>query len=460
MPSPRILRSLDVMLGHAEAAVGRRDWDGVADAARRVLAVDDSNEDALSFLSIAGADLGIAVAHAAVSLPTTASTRPLLIAIEDEVQAHPSAAQATPASASIAAPTRVAARTPAQVAVPGEDTHASWRRSIGMPPETANAAVESLATTVLPPAARGEREATTAAPYRIVAPDALSTPTPSDAGDAGRETATRTSRRRRLVIIGSYEAPRFAALPTRGPLVLTAGIIAATIALTFTAPMPAGSRPLLARTVESAAPADAVSPPPVLDAPAVAEARPELPATATPPSVAPIAAPPVVVAPIAVPPVVVAPLPPAPRRYQGALRGTFGRLVAVNGCEWDTPFEASVEALLTRASDGRTSGTATSLVSVSYVVTNTPVGATCNGSEVSAEANGPIAGNDGRFDSVLVGPRELAISFSGASSGEALVGDATVRRILTTVSTFGGTAVTRVSEPISLVLRVSPVSRN
>lgn len=49
MYRPRIQRSIDVVLDQAEAAVARQDGDGVADAARRVLAIDTANEDAAAF---------------------------------------------------------------------------------------------------------------------------------------------------------------------------------------------------------------------------------------------------------------------------------------------------------------------------------------------------------------------------------------------------------------------------
>ena len=53
MPSERIQRQIDRLLDEAEAAATDKDWPHVADCARKVLAVDADNEDAVSFLSMA-----------------------------------------------------------------------------------------------------------------------------------------------------------------------------------------------------------------------------------------------------------------------------------------------------------------------------------------------------------------------------------------------------------------------
>ena len=53
MPSERIQRQIDRLLDEAEAAATEKDWPRVADCARKVLAVDADNEDAVSFLSMA-----------------------------------------------------------------------------------------------------------------------------------------------------------------------------------------------------------------------------------------------------------------------------------------------------------------------------------------------------------------------------------------------------------------------
>jgi len=52
MPSERVQRQIDRLLDQAEAAAGEEDWARVADCARKVLAVDVSNEDAAAFLSM------------------------------------------------------------------------------------------------------------------------------------------------------------------------------------------------------------------------------------------------------------------------------------------------------------------------------------------------------------------------------------------------------------------------
>ncbi len=71
---------------------------------------------------------------------------------------------------------------------------------------------------------------------------------------------------------------------------------------------------------------------------------------------------------------------------------------------------------------------------------------------MSADASGPIIGGGGQLSGFFVGARELTISFVGTYSDEALVGNATIQRSLSTMSTFGGTNVTKVSAPANLVL--------
>ena len=56
MPSERIQRQIDRLLDEAEAALATRDWAAVSEAARAVLAIDEANEDALSFLKMAEAN--------------------------------------------------------------------------------------------------------------------------------------------------------------------------------------------------------------------------------------------------------------------------------------------------------------------------------------------------------------------------------------------------------------------
>ena len=107
------MRSLDVILGQAEAAVERRDWDSVADAARRVLAVDDANEDALAFLSMALPSLDVAPPRATVPQPPAERATPLLVAIEDELRTHPGGYDTARGSAVALAPLAVAVAAPA-----------------------------------------------------------------------------------------------------------------------------------------------------------------------------------------------------------------------------------------------------------------------------------------------------------------------------------------------------------
>ncbi len=53
MPSERIQRQIDRLLDEAEKAASEKDWPHVVDCARKVLAVDADNEDAVAFLSMA-----------------------------------------------------------------------------------------------------------------------------------------------------------------------------------------------------------------------------------------------------------------------------------------------------------------------------------------------------------------------------------------------------------------------
>lgn len=426
------MRSLDVILGQAEAAVERRDWDSVADAARRVLAVDDANEDALAFLSMALPGLDVAPPRATVPQPPAERATPLLVAIEDELRTHPGGYDAARGSAVALAPLAVAVAAPAPA-------HA-LAAPVTTDREAAPAPLRTITPTpsgaaILAPAATGAGTAL----ERPVTPvsDAISTP---------RSTWSVLARRRHLILVRTARAPRrVLAVSARGPLLLTAGIITATIALTSMGATRDEAMPLAARVVESAS-----TPVPAAALAAPAPAPVSLPSTTTAPPepVVSIAPPVVVAAPPPPPPVVV----PAARRYQGTFRGSMGRIVAVNGCEWDTPFEASVNATLSPTSDGSISGTAASLVQISYVVTNTPVGATCNPGLVSADASGPIIGGGSQLSGSFVGARELTISFVGTYSDEVLVGNATIQRSLSTMSTFGGTNVTKVSAPANLVL--------
>jgi hypothetical protein len=56
MTSERMRRRLDGFLDEAEAAAARQEWELVEGAARAALAIDETNEDALTFLKIATAN--------------------------------------------------------------------------------------------------------------------------------------------------------------------------------------------------------------------------------------------------------------------------------------------------------------------------------------------------------------------------------------------------------------------
>ena len=70
MPSERIQRQIDRLLDEAEAAAGEKNWPAVVDCARKVLAVDPSNEDALAFLTMAAGDDAVPPAAAASEAPS------------------------------------------------------------------------------------------------------------------------------------------------------------------------------------------------------------------------------------------------------------------------------------------------------------------------------------------------------------------------------------------------------
>ena len=55
MPSERIQRRSEALLDQADEAVDANDWPLVADKARAVLAINETNEDALAFLKMAEA---------------------------------------------------------------------------------------------------------------------------------------------------------------------------------------------------------------------------------------------------------------------------------------------------------------------------------------------------------------------------------------------------------------------
>src|SRR5690606_3470035 len=137
---------------------------------------------------------------------------------------------------------------------------------------------------------------------------------------------------------------------------------------------------------------------------ATAEPTPE--ATATPaPTAASTQAPPVVVA--TAPPLV------AGDSYAGSITGSLGTLVAANGCTWDTPFQSDMELAVSRGSDGRFSGTATSVGTIAYAVPHTPSGAACQPATVTTLASGSVGGSGTQVTASLSGDRQLEVTFSG-----------------------------------------------
>jgi hypothetical protein len=68
MPSERMQRRIDALLDQAESASDSGAWTAVAEKARAVLAIDEANEDALSFLKMAEAN-GVSRRQAASAEP-------------------------------------------------------------------------------------------------------------------------------------------------------------------------------------------------------------------------------------------------------------------------------------------------------------------------------------------------------------------------------------------------------
>ncbi len=75
MPSERVQRRIDRLLDQGEEAVEARDWESVRDAASAVLRVDPNNEDAKSFLQMAGDEaLSPHDEHSETPAPSTAQS--------------------------------------------------------------------------------------------------------------------------------------------------------------------------------------------------------------------------------------------------------------------------------------------------------------------------------------------------------------------------------------------------
>ncbi|MDA0302062.1 MAG: hypothetical protein O2822_05990, partial [Chloroflexi bacterium] len=377
MTSARIMRTIETVLDQAEAAVAREDWDAVAAAGRRVIAIDPANEDATAFLRLARADLDPAEATPNEESIATVVSAPLLAAIEEEV------------------------RVPALVGVAGP----------GHP-------VADPGLFVVSPQDR--------------TPERILNPILTYGADAPARAMIMPVRRssafwhRRFIVVRSRRPRRRAALLWRGPLVLTACVAVTAVAFVAMGDPRGSSIPSFSGRPAESAPAGEVLSRPVVEVPdalpfgtpvttPTATATPNSTPTGSPAPSAPASA--------AAPVVVVPPPVPASRQYAGTFSGSLGRITALNRCEWAATFQAQVNASVTRVTDGTMTGTAASLVRITYAVTETPPDATCHASEVSAEASGSITGDDAQVTGTLQGLNELAISFQGAPAGDALAGN-------------------------------------
>ena len=260
------------------------------------------------------------------------------------------------------------------------------------------------------------------------------------------------ARPQRSVLVGGtaaylYRSQRWSRWIVRAGIV--AGTTAAAAALLFVALTMRPGEPD-AVSVRSPQPTPAAGVVPTSTVPrASVTAAPTIPqptSTPTTPAASPTVAPPTPTAtasptPTATP----SPTPPAlvARTYRGTFSGSLGSVTAVNGCRWDTPFTADFDMRLTRSSDGTLRGPATVLAKISYVVTNIPSGATCNATVVSTDAVGSASGSGDQVSASLTGARDLSVTFSGTYSERALTGNVTLKRSLSTVSTFGNTSEVR-----------------
>lgn len=176
-------------------------------------------------------------------------------------------------------------------------------------------------------------------------------------------------------------------------------------------------------------------------APIIAPGIPTIPAFTASPSATAAASP--SAKPTATPSTTPTVAPLLTQHYRGSFSSAFGSISALNGCEWDTPFTADLDITLTRSSNGNMNGQAAMTGTISYVVTNTPTGASCNGTTATIDSSGSATGSSSQASASLAGARDLVVTFSGSNQGASLTGTVSVQRSINTTSSFGDTSETR-----------------
>lgn len=237
--------------------------------------------------------------------------------------------------------------------------------------------------------------------------------------------------------------PRFAGAV--GAVAAAAGIfyLAVAGAPSFTSAPARTSTPAVVASVPSAQPSAApAAPSPVASAtvaaPAVPSATPATP-TAAPP--VPSATPSPTASPTATPTPIPTPIPVQVANYGGRFTTSLGIVQAANGCRWNVNLSGDLVLALTPGSGGL-SGPATMNGEITYIVAETPAGATCNPATAPVSASGSASGS-GTINATLEGERGLNMNLAVTEQNGSLGGNLSLERTINTNSTFGNTSEVR-----------------
>lgn len=257
--------------------------------------------------------------------------------------------------------------------------------------------------------------------------------------------------------VGTYTEPVYTAAATgpawwrRATLAVAMGAAAAGlffIALNGVPSWPGGSTVRPSPTVAVAVPTTFVPPSatatPVLVVPTAAAPKATAGTPVAPsPTASPVPTASATPSPTPSPTPTATPVPAVSSRYFASFSTSLGTIRALNACVWDTPVDGALVLNLTRDADGNVSGGATMEGLLTYVVTEIPGGSTtCRPAETEIVANGWAAGGNA-VSASMTGARDLVVSFDGTMQGGSVVGDLTIRRDLSTTSSFGDTNETR-----------------